>query len=309
MAEALEPATERRTLGYRIDGFDISQGLEPSDVDRITDALDRHSVICISGRPYGPTELIAFARQIGPLEINVARSFHHGSFPEVTVLSNQMTDGKPRGSDDAGQIWHTDMSYNRIPGRASVLHAHQVPHDAAGCALGDTAFRDCQAAYEALQPEMQARLDGLEAIHSFEWLWQQMLDRGSSRPAYTDTQRAQKPPVIHPVVLRHPWTGKKGLYVNRGLTQKILGLPENESQQLLNFLFDHVEDEKFGHRHKWRVGDTLIWDNCATIHLATGGYGRDKPREMIRTQILGAEDRYRRLNPGLGFAFAAERQP
>jgi taurine dioxygenase len=120
------------------------------------------------------------------------------------------------------------------------------------------------------------------------------------RKPFTDAQRKEKPPVVHPVILRHPWTGRKCIYVNRGLTTKILGLSEADSRATLDFLFTHQEQEQFEYRHHWRVGDTLIWDNCASIHLATGGYRADQPRVMIRTQILGDETLYRQTNASLG---------
>ncbi len=286
-------------FGCRIDGIEIGRGISADQFAIIEAALHRHLVVCVSGEPYGPEQLVRFGRWLGPLEISVAKSFHHGTVPEVTVLSNRVIEGRPEGSADAGQMWHTDMSYNQIAGRASVLHAHQVPiRD--GRALGDTAFRDMHAAYEALPRDLRERLDSLEAVHEFEKIWDTMRARGSPRPPYTDAQRRQKPAVVHPVVLRHPWTGRKGLYVNRGLTRRILGLPAAESDQLLEFLYRHAEDERFEFRHTWRVGDTLIWDNCATIHLATGGYGADTPRVMIRTQVLGDEARYRQTNGTMG---------
>jgi len=286
-------------FGCRIDGVDIGRGISADQFAVIEAALHRHLVVCVSGQPYAPQQLVDFGRWLGPLEISVAKSFHHGTVPEVTVLSNRIIDGRPEGSADAGQMWHTDMSYNRIAGRASVLHAHQVPMRE-GRALGDTAFRDMHAAYEALPQDLRDRLDTLEAVHEFEKIWDTMRARGSPRPPYTDAQRRQKPAVVHPVVLRHPWTGRKGLYVNRGLTRRILGLPADESEQLLEFLYRHTEDERFQYRHAWRVGDTLIWDNCATIHLATGGYGADTPRVMIRTQVLGDEALYSRANGTMG---------
>lgn len=291
--------SERYPFGCRINGVDIGQGIDDAVFARIEAALHRHLVVCVSGVPYGPQSLVDFGQYWGPLEISVARSFHHGEVPQVTVLSNRTIDGRPEGSPDAGQMWHTDMSYNPIGGRVSVLHAHQVPMRE-GRALGDTAFRDMHAAYEDLPADLRARLDGLEAVHEFEKIWSQMRARGSSRPEYTDAQRREKPPVVHPVVIRHPWTGRKALFVNRGLTQRILGLSADESDSLLGFLYAHTEDPRYEFRHVWRVGDTLIWDNFATIHLATGGYGTDTPRVMIRTQVLGNEALYRRANGPLG---------
>lgn len=286
-------------FGCRIDGIDIGQRISEASYAAIEEALHQHLVVCVSGKPFGPEELIAFGENFGELEINVAKSFHHGSYPQITVLSNQLTNGKPQGSPDAGQVWHTDMSYNRISGRATILHAHQVPI-LDGKALGDTAFRNMHTAYEGLPEEMKQRLESLEASHAFEKNWNQMLARGSKRGAFSDEQRKTKPPVVHPVVLRHPWTGRKALYVNRGLTEHILGLTPRESDEILNFLFDYQEEERFAFRHEWRVGDTLIWDNCATIHLASGDTPPSLPRVMIRTQVLGNEAKYRAHNGAMG---------
>ena len=286
-------------LGARIDNIDLSQPLTDEQYAAIENAFHEHLVVCISGQPYDDVALTRFGQRLGPLEISVAKSFHHNQFPHVTVLSNLTIDGKPLGSSDAGQVWHTDMSYNRISGRASVLHSHQVP-TRDGKPLGDTAFRNMYLAYEALSSGMRGRLDGREAVHEFEKIWSTMIASGSKRPPFTDAQRAEKPAVVHPVVLTHPWTGRKGLYVNRGVTQSIIGLPKAESDELLDFLFAHVEKPEFGYSHKWRVGDTLVWDNCASIHLATGGYDSSTPRLMHRVQVLGDEDRYRQHNPRLG---------
>ena len=128
-------------LGARIDNIDISQGLSDEEYALIEKAFHEHLVVCISGQPYGDLALTRFGQRFGELEINVAKSFHHNQFPQVTVLSNLTVDGKPLGSNDAGQMWHTDMSYNRIAGRATVLHSQQIP-TRDGMPLGDTAFRN-----------------------------------------------------------------------------------------------------------------------------------------------------------------------
>ena len=286
-------------IGARIDNIDLSKPLTDEEFDFVEKAFHDNLVVAISGKPYDDASLIRFGKRLGELEISVARSFHHDSLPQVTVLSNLTVNGKPLGSSDAGQMWHTDMSYNRISGRASVLHAHQVPMRD-GKPLGDTAFHNMYQAYEVLPAELRARLEGLDAVHEFEKLWLTMIANGSKRPPYTDAQRAEKPAVVHPVVLVHPWTGRKALYVNRGLTRSIIGLPKAESDELLDFLFAHVEKTDFEYRHKWRVGDTLVWDNCASIHLATGGYDSRTPRLMHRVQALGDEALYRARNKNRG---------
>ena len=103
--------------------------------------------------------------------------------------------------------------------------------------------------------------------------------------------RAARPPVEHPLMLRHPYTGETCLYADPGYTTEIIGLPEDESARVLEFLFAHETRDEFIYRHKWRRYDMLIWDNCATIHMATGGYRPDEPRHMMRTQIKVDEGR------------------
>ncbi len=292
-------------LGARIDGVDLSQPLTPEQKAFVEKAFLQHLVLTISGQPYGQEELTRFGELLGELELSAAKSFHDQQFPRVNVLSNIVVDGKPLGSADAGQVWHTDMSYNRIAGRATVLHAHKVPHRD-GKPRGNTQFRNMQMAYENLPSAVRERIDAMEAVHSFEKVWQGMIDRGSNRPAFTQEQRTQKPAVVHPVVLAHPWTGKRALYVNRGMTDSIVGLPRQESDRLLSFLFDHSERTDFAYSHEWRVGDTLIWDNCASIHTATADYDTGTPRLMYRVQVLGNEDRYRQHNGTLGGRFAMQ---
>jgi taurine dioxygenase len=292
--------SEKYALGCRIEGIDIARGIDDETYARIEDALHKHLVVCVSGRRYGHDSLVAFGRHFGTLTVNKSKNFYHdGKMTEVKVLSNEVQEGKPKGSPDAGQIWHTDMSYNRIAGRATVLHAHKVPMRA-GKSLGDTAFRDMHAAYEALPDSIKHKLKSAEAVHDLERLWDLMRQRDSPRPPYTDEQRREKPPVVHPVFLRHPWTNRLALYVNRAMTQRILGLSPGESDETLRELFDFQEEPTFEFRHEWRVGDTLIWDNCATLHLATGGYDASTPRVMIRVQAEGDEVLYRRANGDLG---------
>jgi taurine dioxygenase len=118
----------------------------------------------------------------------------------------------------------------------------------------------------------------------------------AGRPPLTEAQKAEKPPVVHPMVVRHPFTGRKCLYADPGYTVRVLGLSERESDELLEYLFEFQVRPEFQYRHKWRVGDVLIWDNIATIHMATGGYGPDEHRLMLRTQVLGDPECYRATN-------------
>ena len=170
-------------LGARIDNIDVSQPLTDEEHAFIERAFHENLVVCLSGKPYDDLALTRFGRRFGELEVSVAKSFHHKEYPQVTVLSNLVVDGKPRGSSDAGQMWHTDMSYNRIAGRATILHAHQVPMRD-GKPLGDTAFGNMYLAYEALPADLQRQIDSLDAVHEFEKLWLTMIANGTaaSRP-------------------------------------------------------------------------------------------------------------------------------
>ena len=284
--------------GARIDGLDLSAPLEAAAFAALEDAFDRHGVVAISDQRLDEPALIAFSRRLGELEINVASSFRHPQYAHVNILSNKRkADGTLLGAPDAGEGWHTDMSYNALPARASILYALEVPMRG-GEPIGDTLFASMTAAYEALPPALQMRLEGLEAVHHFAKFYDYMIrERGSPRAPLTAAERAAKPPVTHPMVVRHPHTGRKCLYADPGYSIEVVGLPPEESKGLLEFLFAFLTQAAFQYRHKWRVGDVLMWDNISTIHMATGGYAAHEPRLMWRTQVRGDAAKYFAANP------------
>jgi len=271
-------------LGARLDGFDLNR-LDDATFTAIEAALHRHGVIALGDQHIDDDVLVDFSRRFGALEINVTSQFRHLKHPEVLILSNRERDGKAVGLADAGQGWHTDNSYNRLPGRCSILYALEVPVRN-GQVLGDTLFADMRVAYRALPDAMKARIADRVAEHDFAKFYDDMIkNKGSKRPPLTEAQRQTRPPVRHPLVLRHPYTGEPALYADPGYTTRIIGLPAAESDEILEFLFAHQTRSEFIYRHKWRPYDMLIWDNCATIHMATGGYRADEPRHMLRTQV------------------------
>jgi alpha-ketoglutarate-dependent taurine dioxygenase len=271
-------------LGARLGDVNLNR-LDDALFATIEGALHEHGVIVLSDQQVDEDGFVAFSRRFGALEINVASQFQHPKHPEVLVLSNRQRDGKAVGLADAGQGWHTDNSYNRLPGRVSILHALEVPvRD--GTVLGDTLFADMRAAYRILPEDVKARIAGRTAEHDFAKFYDDMIKtKGSQRPPLTEAQRRQKPPVPHPLVLRHPYTGVPCLYADPGYTTRIVDMPEQESDALLHRLFEHQTQPSLIYRHVWRQRDMLIWDNCATIHMATGGYRPDEPRFMLRTQV------------------------
>jgi taurine dioxygenase len=281
-------------LGARIEGVDLAQPLSDGDFKQILRALGAHGVLCFPEQRLETEDFARFARMFGELEINVANQFHEPGFPEVMVLSNMTADGKPIGLGDAGQGWHTDMSYSREIALANVLYAIKVPRRD-GRPLGDTQFRNMHAAYEDLPPEIKTRLKGRTATHDFAKFWDMMRARpGSGRAALSAEQRAKKPPVSQPIFRTHPITGRPILYCNPGYATYIDGMPQAESDHLLQYLFRHQEQDKYLYAHQWAEGDVLMWDNIGTVHNAVADYRADEPRYMRRVQVMATKD-YARL--------------
>jgi taurine dioxygenase len=281
-------------LGARIEGIDLGQPVSDLDFKRLLRALGAYGVLCFPCQRLTADALARFGRMFGDLEINVANQFHEPEFPEVMVLSNMTQDGEPVGLGDAGQGWHTDMSYSRDIALANVLYALRVPvRD--GRPLGDTQFRNMHRAYEDLPADIKRRLAGRTATHDFAKFWDMMRSRpGSLRAPLTPQQRAQKPPVSQPIFRTHPITGRTILYCNPGYAIRIDGMDEAESADLLAFLFAHQEQKKYFYAHRWTESDVLMWDNIGTVHNAVPDYTADEPRYMRRVQVMATKD-YARL--------------
>ena len=283
-----------KALGASIEGMDLAQPISDSDFKQILRALGERGVLCFPKQQLETAEFARFGRMFGELEINVANQFHEPGFPEVMVLSNMTRNGKPIGLGDAGQGWHTDMSYSTEIALANVLYAIKVPARD-GRALGDTQFRNMHAAYEDLPDDMKSRLKGRTATHDFAKFWDMMRARpGSRRAALTAEQRAKKPPVSQPIFRTHPITGRTVLYCNPGYATRIDGMPEAESAELLEYLFKHQQQEKYFYAHAWAEGDVLMWDNIGTVHNAVADYLPDELRYMRRVQVMATKD-YARL--------------
>jgi taurine dioxygenase len=273
-------------LGADVLGLDLNAPLPDGEFAGLLRALGERGVLRIPGQTIGAAQLRDFSARFGAIQRSVSGRFHDPEVPEVGILSNIRKDGQPIGLADAGQDWHTDMSYTATRGFVNVLYAVQVPvRD--GVARGDTLFADMHGAHAALPEAVQARIAGLSARHDFNVFWERMRTRpGSTRAALTPEQRATRPPAIHPLVLHHPITGRPVLYCNPGYAEAIEGLPEAESEALLAYLFEHQLQDRFRHTHRWSVGDVLIWDHLGTLHNAIPDYGPDEPRLMLRCQVM-----------------------
>jgi len=276
------------TLGCRIQDFDLSESFGRRELAYTLRALADHGVVCFPSQRLSPQQQVAFSRAFGALEVHVSGVFQEPGHPEVMILSNIVRDGKPLGLGDAGQGWHTDMSFSRTIGFVNVLYALQVPRRD-GRPLGATLFANMAEAYDTLPGEVKRRIEGRSATHDFEKFWEMMRRRGgagSTRAPLSDAQRRQKPPVSHPLVMEHPLSGRKSLYADPGYTVRVDGMSEAESEELLTFLFEHQVQPPFQYTHRWNEGDVLIWDNLWTLHSAESDYRSDEPRLIRRCQAM-----------------------
>lgn len=274
-------------LGAEVRGVDLSRGLDDATFRAIERAWNHHSVLLFRDQAIDETRHLAFSRRFGDLEVHVLDQYLHPEHPEILIVSNVMDGDRHVGIYDAGRYWHTDLSYMTVPSRGSLLYAIEVPHDAAGEPLGDTLFASTAAAYDALPANMKRRISGLEAEFSLANRHARLVADGDPDAALSDEHLDKTPPVVHKVVRTHPITGRRSIYVNEGQTARILALPGDEARDLLEELCIHCTRPEFVYRHRWRIGDLLMWDNIPTQHLAICDYALPQRRYMHRTTLRG----------------------
>ncbi len=260
-------------LGAEIVGADIRR---EDQFDAIKSAFAEYSVIALRGQSVSPQEHLTFARRFGP--INVNRFFKPvDGHPEIaTVLKEK--DQK----EAVGEGWHTDHSYDQEPAMGSILHALEVPPHG-----GDTLFVSMAAAYEALSPTMRGFLDGLWAVHSSRHVFgASIVDTEAAKSGRLGNSDAATQDALHPVVITHPLSGRRGLFVNPVFTTEIKGLSADESAAVLGMIYDHCKQPEFQCRLRWQEGDIAIWDNRATWHKAINDYHGFR-RLMHRVTVEG----------------------
>ena len=264
--------------------FDLSSELDECTFAEIEQAFHDNIVIYFRDQRLSNERHIEFSRRFGELEIHVIKKYLLPNHPEILVISNiKDENGENIGLADAGLTWHTDVSYLKKPSRCSLLYAKDVPYRD-GKPLGDTLFTNTIAAYEALPEIMKRRLVGLRAIHRYS---ERKRVANSPRPKLTKTQLDQTPDVAHPIVRTHAWTGRKSLYVTAGECIGVEGLPHDEGLALIEELHAHCVKPEFQYRHKWQVGDLLMWDNATSMHIAICDYVLPERRLMHRTTVAG----------------------
>ena len=270
--EKLSPA-----LGAEIHGVDLAGELAPETVAEIRRAFLDHGVIFFRDQRITPEQHVAFARRFG--EINVNRFFAHvPGHPMIAEVRKE-----PDQTRNIGESWHTDHSYDRVPAMGSMLLAREVPELG-----GDTMFASMHAAYDALSDGLKRALEGLRAEHSSRHVFSAGATyAGTDLEGRLGNRELATQDAVHPVVIRHPETGRKALYVNRSFTVKIEGWTVEESRGLLDFLYQHAARPEFTCRFRWRAGSMAFWDNRATWHFAINDYHGSR-RLMHRVTIEGS---------------------
>jgi taurine dioxygenase len=259
-------------LGAEILGADLRDPISGPLKQKFLDIWHEHLVILLRNQTLDEDIQVRFAKTFGaPAKVTSGRAFS-AKHPSVMLISNIREDGKPIGALPDGEMhFHSDQCHQEIPAKATMLYAIEVPSRG-----GDTLFYNCYSAYEALPEELKQRIAGRRALNAYT------SDTTLRSASYEDAKSS----CWHPVVRTHPATARKALYVNRLMTREIEGLPRDESDAILERLFDHQEQPKFVYQHVWRPGDILMWDNRCTLHARTD-FSPGERRLLRRVTILG----------------------
>lgn len=272
-------------LGAEVFGVDLSKPIDSVTFEKVQDLFHERGVVVFREQHLTEESQIAFSRRLGDLEIHVATDCLKPGYPEILVVSNVVENGRNIGLADAGQYWHSDLSYIANPSRCSLLYALEVPvRD--GKVLGETLFASAVWALETLPDSTRNKVANLRAIHRYGDRYKKQQAAGG-RGALSEEQLRKVPDVSHPIMRAHPITGRKVLFVNEGFTVEIEGMPRAESDSLLAELFSHITRPEALYHHQWRQCDLLMWDNCLTQHRAVRDYELPLRRLMHRTTVAG----------------------
>lgn len=251
--------------GAEIIGADLGTELPKPMIDEIQQAWYDHQVLVIRGQDITLEQQLRFASYFGPLgerkqAPDALRERMEGVLQTdkySLLVSNIKVDGKPIGAFGEGDMWfHIDSGYSEKPYAYTFLYGVELPSRG-----GNTLFANMYKAYDELPQDVKERLEGLKALHIHEYKRSEKVDASGDI--------SKSPHWFHPVVIRHPGTGRKSLFVDRLMTNRIEGLPADESEKLLTYLCDHAENPRYVYEHEWRLKDLVMWDNRCLTHGRT----------------------------------------
>ena len=270
-------------VGAEISGLDLSRPLDPNTMARVRKVWLDSVVVVFPEQSIDDDQQIAFSRQVGDLEMINMSALQLPGRPEIYAATNldenddfMAPDHPVMQVNHDNRKWHSDSSFKRVPAMASLLHARIVPPVG-----GDTAYANLAAAYEALSDDVKAKIDGLVVVHNFYWS-----RRDVKVTAFTDAETMAIPAVRHPLVRRHPETGRPALFVGSH-AESIEGMEWEEGRELIDSLNEHATQPRFVYQHAWRVGDLVWWDNRAALHRGMPFDISRYKRRMHRTTVAG----------------------
>jgi taurine dioxygenase len=274
----LEIVPLTRHIGAELRGIDLRERPDDATIRAIYQAWLDHLVIVFPGQKLSQQDLVrvtGYFGEIGPLG-RPPKYFPKGFsslLPNIMLISNIRENGEPIGAQPDGEMmFHHDMIHAEVPSKGTFLYSVEIPSHG-----GNTLFASGYAAYQALDPAVRDRLEGRKALHHYHFGSTQ---RGDAKGVEAFAEQT------HPVFRTHEDTGRKAVYVNRLMTVKVLDLPDEESDRLLNHVWDHSERPEFVYEHVWRVGDLLLWDNRCSTHARTD-FPSTERRLMLRTTVKG----------------------
>ena len=261
--------------GAEISGLDLRRPIPSACIAQLEAALYEHLVLVFRDQSLDEWQQLAFCRQFGELYLVPNRNLPGGAYkPEMRLVSNlEEHRGAVTQLHDAEMSFHHDRIFMEVPQKALCMHAMEIPTHG-----GDTLYANMYQAYEALPADVKASIAGKTALSVYAYT---QIERPDISKGYEQYEHAR-----HPIVIRHPVTGRAALYVNRLMTMRVDGISDAEGQELLEYLFDHAEREEFYYTHVWRAGDVVLWDNLASMHGRTD-VPKDQRRLLRHTSISG----------------------
>lgn len=265
-------------MGVAVAGVDLSVPTDDATVAALRGALLEGQVLCVRGQALSPAAYRSAIARFGDIQPQLRVAARHPEVEDIVILSSEDRDALGDGKRlVVGAHWHTDDSFMARPCSLTALYGVRVPPSG-----GDTQFVDMYAAYDALDAADKARLGGLRAVHRYD-----SSRKGTRVARLSESEAAAVPEVDHPLVRTHPETGRKALYLNPNRMERVVGMDRAESDALLDRLVAHAIRPEFQHRHVWRIGDVLMWDNRCTMHKANADYPEGSRREMHRLIVAG----------------------
>lgn len=249
-------------VGAEVSGFDAKH---PDGLARLKELLYAHKLVVLKDQALSEQEFCDFSSAFGEPVPYLQENYHHSKYPLIFVSSNVKKDGQEIGVARTGGYWHSDTSFLQDPVPLTMLYPQVIPQNS----RRTTMFIDMQGVYESMPAALRARLDGLNFVHSGKWRFKvRKQDVGLDLTEILQMIHAVQPPVIHPAVITHPFTGAKVLYGSRGFTIGVQGLGSDEGQALLDEVFDFAEQPQFIREFQWSLGDVIVWDNRFFAHKA-----------------------------------------